>query len=349
MKEKDIWETAHKRIFDLYGDMPDLLIVSRFYSEKQAFMQYGVANYFNKLAMLRHEAENTGGLLIVNNAIASCFVAYLLGAVDESPLPAHYYCPKCKTVEWRGGECVLDLRERTCSCGERMLADGFDIPYMTYLPYAKMLKNDHHSLFQNSLSDVVSLCKRLERESGISTEKIDLNDNLVKEKILTASFDRLANRASENIIKKMIVDRKPKSYAELLKLIALAHGTYTWLGNAERLLANNLCSLLEIPATRDELFVTVRDAMLECGFSDTGFAFDTAEKARHGYYFKNGMDSYTAGTLQMLGFGDWFTDYLKSTEYMSTKALAVMELKYSIVLNWYKTYYPREYIKVVAE
>ena len=39
MTEKEIWDEAYKRIFKFYGDMPDLRIISRFYSEKQAFMQ----------------------------------------------------------------------------------------------------------------------------------------------------------------------------------------------------------------------------------------------------------------------------------------------------------------------
>ena len=77
MTEKEIWDKAYKRIFELYGNMPDLRIVSRFYSEKQAFMQYEVGKYFYDLAKLRREAEDTGERLIVKNAVASCLVAYV--------------------------------------------------------------------------------------------------------------------------------------------------------------------------------------------------------------------------------------------------------------------------------
>ena len=31
MTEKEIWDKAYNRIFELYGDMPDLRLVSRFY------------------------------------------------------------------------------------------------------------------------------------------------------------------------------------------------------------------------------------------------------------------------------------------------------------------------------
>ena len=45
MTEKEIWDKAYKRIFELYGNVPDLRIVSRFYSEKQAFMQYEIGKF----------------------------------------------------------------------------------------------------------------------------------------------------------------------------------------------------------------------------------------------------------------------------------------------------------------
>ncbi len=362
MTEKEIWDTAYKRIFELYGDMPDLRIISRFYSEKQIFMQYEVGKYFYDLAGLRQEAEDAGERLIVKNVVAACLVAYLLGATAENPLPAHYYCPKCKTVEWMDGKCVFDLRERTCACGERMKTDGFDIPFETYLPYAKKLKTADTvpesyqqlfdsilSHFQKSLLDMVNICKRLEKATGICMDSIDLNDREVKHQLLTGNFEKLAGVGGEKAIKQMIALAHPLTYHDFLKLIGLAHGTCTWRHNAEQLLSNGICSLTDIPSTRDEVFMIIRDAMRDCDFNDAGFAYDVANKARRGYYYEHGMDYYTNSTLQMLGLPDWFGSYIRTTHYMSTKALAVLELKYSIILTWYQVYYPREYQRIMAD
>ena len=356
MTEKEIWDKAYKRIFELYGDMPDLRIISRFYGEKQAFMQYEVGKYFYDLANLRREAEEAGERLIVKNVVASCLVAYLLGTVDENPLPAHYYCPKCKTVEWMEGRCVFDLRERTCACGEKMKAEGFDIPFETYFPYAKKLKTadtvpeNYQQLFDSILShfqklllDTATVCKQLEKATGICMDSIDLNDREVKHRLLTGDFEYLVGSGGEKAIKQMITLARPVTYNELLKLLGLAHGTCTWRHNAEHLLADGICSLADIPATRDEVFMTIRDAMRDCDFHDTGFAYDVANKTRRGYYLEHGMDDYTNQTLLMLGLDDWFGGFIRKTHYMSTKALAVLELKYSIILNWYQVYYPREY------
>jgi DNA polymerase III alpha subunit (gram-positive type) len=360
MTEKEICDNVYKRIFELYGDMPDLRIVSRFYSEKQAFMQYEVGKCFYDLAKLRREAEESGERLIVKAPIASCFLAYLLGATDENPLPAHYYC-KCKTVEWMNGRCVFDLRDRTCACGERMKPDGFDIPFETYLPYAKKLKTadtvpeNYQQLFdsilshfQRSLLDTANVCKRLEKATGVCMDSIDLNDLEVKHRLLTGDFEYLVGSGGEKAIKQMIALTCPQSYNEILKLVGLAHGTCTWRYNAEQLLSG-ICSLADIPATRDEVFMTIRDAMHDCDLHDTGFAYDVANKARRGYYREHGMDDYTNGTLSMLGLDSWFGSYIRATHYMSSKALAVLELKYSIILNWYQVYYPREYQRVMAD
>lgn len=361
MTEKEIWDKAYKRIFELYGNVPDLRIVSRFYSEKQTFMQYEVGKYFYDLFRLRAEVKQADDRMVVKAPIASCFVAYLLRATDENPLPAHYYCPKCKTVLWMEGRCVFDLRDRFCACGERMKPEGFDIPFETYLSYAKKLRvadiTDESYLelseatfshYQKSLLYTTNICKQLEKASGISMDDIDMNDREVKCRLLTGNFERLA-AGGEKVIKQMISLTHPQSYNELLKLIGLAHGTCTWKYNAEQLLSDGVCSLADIPAMRDEVFMTIRDAMNDCDLHDAGFAYEVANKARRGYYREHGMDDYTNSTLQMLGLDSWFGSYIRFTQYMSAKALAVLELKYSIILNWYQVYYPRDYQQIMAD
>ena len=95
--------------------------------------------------------------------------------------------------------------------------------------------------------------------------------------------------------------------------------------------------------------MTIRDAMHDCDLHDAGFSFDVANKARRIYYPEHGMDDRINSTLQIFGPDSWFGSYIRTTHYMSTKALAVLELKYSIILNWYRVYYPREYKQIMAD
>ena len=365
MTREETWDKAYKRIFELYGEDPDFRIVNCFLSEKAALSHYGVAEYFEELAGICQESiEKYNEKLIVKNTVASCFTAYLLGASEINPLPAHYYCKACKRVEWSDdADCIFDMRAtRTCECGAIMRADGYNLPYETYVPYAQKLKTkdpvpeNYKDLFESltkkhfqwSLLGAAQAVNLLGQATGVRPEEIDLSDREVKYRLLGGDFSCMHPKLAE-FLKQAYTIVQPSNYHELLKLIGMAHGTQTWRNNAEDLLMNGKCRLADIPAPRDEVFIMIRDAMREHGVYDTGFAYDVANKTRKGYYFEHGMDGHTIDTLKSLGFNDWFASYLLGVRYMSSKALSVMDLKYIILLTWYQTYYPKLFAEVIGE
>ena len=354
-----IWNKAYTRIFELYGENPDLNIVNRFLSEKAALSHFGVAEYFEELAGICQESiEKYNEKLVVKNTVASCFTACLLGASEINPLPPHYYCKTCKRVEWADeADCAFDMRgTRRCECGETMRADGYNLPYETYIPYAQRLKTkdpvpeNYKDLFESltkkhfqwSLLGAAQAVNLLGQATGVRPEEIDLSDREVKYRLLDGDFSCMHPKLA-TFLKTAYETVQPNSYHELLKLIGMAHGTQTWRNNAEDLLMNGKCRLADIPATRDEVFMMIRDAMREHGVYDTGFAYDVANKARNGNYFDHGMDGYTIDTLKSLGFDDWFASYLLGVRYMSTKALSILELRYIIMLTYFKCFHPKEY------
>ena len=366
MTQTEIWNKANKKIFELYGKNPDLRIVNRFLSEKSALEHFGVAGYFEELSGICKESLNKHNeKLIAKNTVSCCFTAYLLGASDTNPLPIHYYCPKCKRVEWLddldNDKCLFDMRHtRTCECGAEMRIDGYDIPWETYLPYAQRLKTkdpvpeNYKDLFealtkkhfQWSLLGAAQAVNLLGQATGVAPDEIDLNDREVKCRMLNEDFSCLPPKLAE-FLKQAYTVVQPSNYNELLKLIGLAHGTHTWENNAQRLLSIGECNLTDIPATRDEVFFKIRAAMRERGVYDTGFALEVSYKTYHGYYREYGMDEYTASTLKNLGFGDWFTKYIANIYYMAPKALAVLKLRLFIALTYYKTYYPEQFTAVL--
>ena len=359
-------DKAEKRLYELYGERSDIGIVNRFLTEKKMLGHFGVAEYFEELAgICRESIDKYNEKLIAKNTVSCCFTAYLLGASELNPLPLHYYCKTCKHVEWvEGEECLFDMKNtRRCECGAEMRIDGYDIPWETYLPYAQRLKTkdpvpeNYKDLFealtkkhfQWSLLGAAQTVNLLGQATGVLPEEIDLNDREVKYRLLGGDYSCMPPKLA-GFLKQAYTVVRPCSYAELLKLIGLAHGTGTWKHNAEELLMNGKCRLEDIPATRDEVFMMIRDAMQERGEYDTGFAYDVAEKARRkGYYAEHGMDGYTIETLKNLGLDDWFASYLLGVRYMSTKALSVMELWHIIVLTWYRTYYPKQYAEVIGD
>lgn len=362
---EELWNKAYKKLFELYGDTPDIQIVNRFLSEKRFLADYGVAEYFDELAgICRESIEKYNEKLIAKNTVSCCFTAYLLGASEINPLPMHYSCKTCKSVEWVEDEkCLFDMRStRTCECGAEMRIDGYDIPWETYLPYAQRLQakdpvpEKYEDLFealtkkhfQWSLLGAAQAVNLLGQATGVAPDEIDLNDREVKYRLLGGDFSCVHPKLAE-FLKQAYAVVQPCSYAELLKLIGLAHGTGTWKHNAEDLLKNCQCRLADIPATRDDLYMDLQLDMIIYRQYETGFALDVADKARNGYYLKHGMDNFTVEMLYELRYDDWFIDYLLRTNYMSTKALSLMELKYIILLTWYQTYYPKQYAEVIGD
>ena len=361
---EEIWNKAEKRLYEIYGDHSDLRIITRFMSEKMALAHFGVAEYFDELASIIKESIDVyNEKLIAKNTVSCYFTAYLLGASEINPLPMHYYCPKCKRVEWVDNDkCLFDMRHtRICECGGEMRLEGYEIPWQTYIPYGERLKaNDpvpekYEDLFealtkkhfQKSLLRAGQACHLLGQETGVSPDAIDLGDREVKYRLISGGdFSCMPPKLAE-FLKQAYTVVQPSSYHELLKLIGMAHGTQTWRNNAEDLLMHGKCRLADIPATRDEVFILIRDAMRERGIYDTGFAYDVANKVRKGYYFEHGMDD-TIDTLKSLGFDDWFASYLLGVRYMSTKALSILELRYIIMLTYFKCFHPKEYKEVLA-
>ena len=75
----------------------------------------------------------------------------------------------------------------------------------------------------------------------------------------------------------------------------------------------------------------------------TGLDYSKVQRELNEYKMVTGAKSFNS--VKNLRY----VDDIRATQYMSTKALAVLELKYSIIFNWYQVYYPSEYQQIMAD
>lgn len=134
--KKEIIKQAEQRLRELYGELVPISIMNRFNMEKLMLENNDAVLWMGFLGKLQElfSKEDIYFELRSPQTEAS-FMAWLLGCTIVNPLPAHYYCPKCKKVEFVQGElCGLDLPDKKCSCGSQFSKDGFTIDVMNMYP-----------------------------------------------------------------------------------------------------------------------------------------------------------------------------------------------------------------------
>lgn len=137
--KKDILKVAKKRLMDVYGDNPSFVILNRFEQEKLMLEEREMLLWIGFFGKLQEKTEKTQVYFSIRGAqMGASFVAWLLGATMVNPLPAHYYCPNCKKVEFvMSAKCGLDMDDKKCTCGCRYKKDGFDIDAIHMYPLVR--------------------------------------------------------------------------------------------------------------------------------------------------------------------------------------------------------------------
>ncbi len=141
--DQQLTEICYRKAHEMYGDeLPDI-VEARLKRELNSIISNGFAVMYIIAQKLVWKSVEDGYLLGSRGSVGSSFVATMAGITEVNPLSPHYYCKNrhysdfySEEVKKFAGMAGCDMPDKLCPvCGEKLIKDGFDIPFETFLGF----------------------------------------------------------------------------------------------------------------------------------------------------------------------------------------------------------------------
>ena len=213
---------------------------------------------------------------------------------------------------------------------------------------------DYHSIDHNLLKldilghDDPTMIRMLEDLTDINAQDIPLDNKevmslFVSTEALGVTPEQLGGcplgslgipEFGTDFVIQMLVDTKPQSFSDLVRISGLSHGTDVWLGNAQTLIEEGKATISTAICTRDDIMTYLIGKGL-----DSEQSFTIMESVRKGKGLKPEWEE------EMLAHDvpDWYIWSCKKIKYMFPKAHAAAYVMMAFRIAWYKIFYPLAY------
>ena len=136
-------DICYTKAHSMYGEELPPVVKERLDRELNSIISNGYAVMYIIAQKLVWKSNEDGYLVGSRGSVGSSFAATMAGITEVNPLQAHYRCVNCKYSDFdspevkafsgRGG---CDMPDKICPvCGKKLMKDGFDIPFETFLGF----------------------------------------------------------------------------------------------------------------------------------------------------------------------------------------------------------------------
>lgn len=136
-------DICYTKAHSMYGEELPAIVKERLDRELNSIISNGYAVMYIIAQKLVWKSNEDGYLVGSRGSVGSSFAATMSGITEVNPLQAHYRCEYCKYSDFESpevkafsGRSGCDMPDKICPvCGKKLVKDGFDIPFETFLGF----------------------------------------------------------------------------------------------------------------------------------------------------------------------------------------------------------------------